>query len=86
MHALGICSLEMRHLVESQFLPLRCECRDEEGGSLLICIHDPDTGQVVLNISGVSQDRFASSREILYLVRELRAELDHVAMPHAKAS
>jgi hypothetical protein len=86
MQALGLCSLEMRHLVESEFLPLRCECLEEEGNTLMIRIHNPDTGQVDLQVGGISHERFSSSRAFLQLVEQLRNELLHKSMPHAKAS
>lgn len=88
MKALGISPLEMRQIIESEFLPLQCECLEEEGGKLLVRIHNPATGQVDLVKKGVSFDRFSSSRAILQLVGELRSELHdthHAHHPHAKA-
>ncbi len=86
MQALGLCPLEMRQIIESEFLPLRCECLEEEGNTLMIRIHNPETGQVDLSVSGIAHERFSSSRAILHLVGELRNELQHRQMPHAKAS
>ena len=86
MQALGLCPLEMRQIIESEFLPLKCECLEEEGSTLMIRIHNPDTGQVDLVVSGISHERFSSSRAILQLVGQLRSELHEKQMPHAKAS
>lgn len=85
MQALGLCPLEMRQIIESEFLPLRCECL-EEGNTLMIRIHNPETGQVDLSVSGIAHERFSSSRAIVHLVGELRNELQHRQVPHAKAS
>lgn len=85
MHAMGLCPLEMRQIIESEFLPLRCECLEEEGHTLMIRIHNPETGQVDLTESGITHDRFSSSRAILSLVGELRSKLHHGQMLHAKA-
>lgn len=86
MNALGLCSLEMRQIIESGFLPLQCECLEEEGNTLLIRIHNPETGMVDLSVSGIAYERFSSARAIANLVQQLRADLEHRAMPHAKAS
>jgi hypothetical protein len=86
MQALGLSPLEMRQIIELEFLPLTCECLEEEGGSFRVVIHNPETGHRDLCVSGISRDRFASSRAICQLVGELRHELQHVMVPHAKAS
>lgn len=86
MQALGISPLEMRQIIESEFLPLKCECLEEEGGRFRVQIYDPDTGHRDLCVTGISRDRFSSSRAILQLVGELRSELLHEAQLHAKAS
>lgn len=86
MQALGLSPLEMRQIIELEFLPLKCECLEEEGGSFRVQIHNPQTGLCDLCMSGISRDRFASSRAILQLVGELRRELQHETAPHAKAS
>jgi hypothetical protein len=85
MQALGICPLEMRQIIESQFLPLQCECLEEEGNTLRIQIHNPDTGLIDLTVSGIRHEQFSSSRAILQLVGQLREQLDRKHLPHAKA-
>jgi len=86
MQALGLCPLEMRQIIELEFLPLKCECLEEEGNTLKIQIRNPDTGLVDLSVSGITHERFSSSHDIRNLVAELRRELQHKQMPHAKAS
>ncbi|MDB5995291.1 MAG: hypothetical protein JWP42_2427 [Pseudomonas sp.] len=71
-------TLELRHIVESSFLPLSCKCDVNGDGSLQIQIFDKNTGRVDLLVTGISTTRLSSSREILRLVTELRAELDFV--------
>lgn len=86
MQALGLCPLEMRQIIELEFLPLTCECLEEEGNTLKIQIRNPDTGLLDLSVSGITYERFSSSLDIRNLVAELRRELQHKQMPHAKAS
>jgi hypothetical protein len=86
MKTLGMSTLEMRSIIESEFLPRKCECLEEEGGTLMIKICEQGSERVELLWTGISQDRFCGSREILYLVGELRQALDSGAVAHAKAS
>ncbi|WP_311196263.1 DUF1652 domain-containing protein [Pseudomonas brassicacearum] len=37
--------IELRHLIESAFLPLSCQCRVDPGGSLHAQIFEPVTGR-----------------------------------------
>jgi hypothetical protein len=76
----------MRYVIESEFLPLRCECLEEEGDTLMIRIRNPETDQVDLLRSGIPYERFSSRRAIVNLIDELRRELDHKPLAHAKAS
>ncbi|WP_299835357.1 DUF1652 domain-containing protein [Pseudomonas sp.] len=64
--------------MESSFLPLSCKCDANSDGSLMTQIFDKATGRVDLLVGGVSTARLCSSREIVRLVTELRAELEFV--------
>jgi Protein of unknown function (DUF1652) len=69
-------TLELRHNIESGFLPLSCKCELNGDGSLQIQIFDKKTGRVDLLVTGVSASQLKGSREISQLIAELRAELD----------
>jgi hypothetical protein len=70
-----ISTLELRHLIETAFLPLSCSCRINPDGFLSVQISDPDSGQVDLLVTGISIASLVSSRAICNLVSQLRVEL-----------
>lgn len=71
-------TLELRHIIESGFLPFSCKCELNGDGSLQIQIFDKKTGRVDLLVTGISTSQLYGSREISQLIAELRAELDFV--------
>lgn len=71
-------ALEVRHIIESGFLPLSCKCELNGDGSLQIQIFDKKTGRVDLLVTGVSTSRLNGSREVSQLIAELQAELNFV--------
>ena len=66
---------ELRHIIESSFVPMSCECVSNPGGTLTIEVSDPHTGQVDLLVVGVPTQKLVSVRAINDLIAELRAEL-----------
>jgi predicted deacylase len=78
-------SLELRHIIESGFLPLCCKCDLNSDGSLKIQIFDKNTGRVDLLVAGVSASTLNGSRAISQLIAELRAELNLVQMGRVEA-
>lgn len=68
-------TLELRHLIESAFLPLSCNCRINPDGFLSVQIFDRDSGRVDLFVTGICMAGMVSSRAICTLVSELRVEL-----------
>lgn len=46
-------TLELHHLIEPAFLPLSCECRVDQGGSLQIKIFEPVSGYVEVVVTGI---------------------------------
>jgi hypothetical protein len=70
-----ISTLELRHLIESAFLPLSCNCRINPDGFLSVQIFDPESGRVDLFVTGISIAGLLSSHAICNLVSELRVEL-----------
>jgi len=87
MLPLGLCSLELRNIIECAFLPLHCTCTSAENGSLIVQISDPQTGNVNLLKQDIPADRLSSSRAISNLIAELRTELsrEQPAWQHARA-
>jgi Protein of unknown function (DUF1652) len=71
-------TLELRHIIESGFLPLSCKCDLNVDGSLQIQIFDKNTGRVDLLVTGISTTKLSGSREISRLIAELRGELSLV--------
>lgn len=66
---------ELRHIIESSFLPMTCTCDVNPGGTLTIEVSDPVSGQVDLLVVGVPTQSLVSVRAINDLIAELRAEL-----------
>jgi hypothetical protein len=66
--------LELRHTIESCFLPLQCRCIVSSDRELTVEVLKPDTGANVI-VGGVSIESLNSSRAIATLVAEVRAEL-----------
>lgn len=87
-----ISTLELRHLIESAFLPLSCICRVNPDGYLSVQIFDQQSGRVDLFVTGISTSELISSSAICNLLSELRAELQagrdnlHIKKPISMAS
>ncbi len=77
MMTLGLCSLELRNIIECAFLPAHCTCTVAPDKSLTVQVNDPVTGHVELMVTGISTDRLSSSRAISNLIAELRYDLAH---------
>jgi hypothetical protein len=69
-----ISNLELRHIIESSFLPLECVCTVNAEGSLTIQLLNPLTRQVDLTTSGIPVASLSTIRAISDLVAQLREE------------
>ena len=67
--------LELRHVIESAFLPLSCRCRIEPQGSLQIQIYNPVSGHIELLVTGISICSLTGSQIINKLINEIQDEL-----------
>lgn len=67
-------TLELRHIIETAFLPTKCIC-SVRAGSLMIQLVDPTTQQELLTVAGVDPKALGSSRAIARLVAEIKEEL-----------
>ncbi|MBI6795295.1 hypothetical protein ALP36_101483 [Pseudomonas syringae pv. coriandricola] len=70
-----ISSLELRHVIESAFLPMKCVCKIEPDGSMFIQIFDQSTGKEELTVTGIDPSGLGSSRAIASLVTELKEDM-----------
>ncbi|MFJ2366484.1 DUF1652 domain-containing protein [Pseudomonas sp. NPDC087697] len=68
-------TLELRHLIESAFLPLSCQCRVGPGGSLQAQIFEPVTGRVELLVTGIPASSLTGNLAITKLIGEIRHDL-----------
>ena len=70
--------LELRSIIETSFLPKRCECTKAEDASLTIKVYDDrDRDRVDLEVKGINAHKLDSSRAICNLISGLREELKH---------
>ncbi|MBU6961566.1 DUF1652 domain-containing protein [Pseudomonas sp. CVAP len=68
-------TLELRHLIESAFLPLSCQCRVDPGGSLHAQIFEPVTGRVELLVTGIPVSSLSGNLAITKLIGDIRHDL-----------
>lgn len=75
MIACTLSNLELRGIIESAFLPLRCNCTVMEDVMTMEVI-DPATERVELVASNIALDTLDNSHALCVLIRELQAELE----------
>lgn len=67
--------LEIKHLLETAFLPQRCVCSLVPYGSISVQIFDHGSSEPLLTIAGISRVEVTSSRSIANLVGQIREEI-----------
>ncbi|EJM78808.1 MULTISPECIES: DUF1652 domain-containing protein [unclassified Pseudomonas] len=73
-------ALELRNIIESSFLPKRCQCTLTPDLSMSIKVYaDGQTDQVDLLVTGIDASTLNGCREINDLIAELRNEIQHRA-------
>ncbi|EJM85404.1 MULTISPECIES: DUF1652 domain-containing protein [unclassified Pseudomonas] len=73
-------ALELRNIIESSFLPKRCQCTLTPDLSMSIKVYaDGQTDQVDLLVTGIDASTLNGCREINDLIAELRTEIQHRA-------
>ncbi len=72
-------TLELRNIIESSFLPMRCQCTQAQDKSLTVRVFAQKTDRVDLTVTGINAQSLTSSRAISNLVAGLRHDL---AMSH----
>lgn len=68
-------TLELRNIIESSFLPMRCQCTQAQDQSLTVRVFDQKTQHVDLTVTGIKTQSLTSSRAISNLVAGLRHDL-----------
>lgn len=71
---MAISLLELRHVIESGFLPLKCRCTADANGDLTIELVDELTGTNFVT-GGISVAGLQTSRDIANLVGQLKTEI-----------
>jgi len=66
-------TLELRHIIESAFLPLECSCNAVAEDCLAITIMDK--GRTQLHVANVYQSALVDTKSINRLVSEIKSEL-----------
>jgi len=68
-------TLELRNIIETSFLPQRCQCTQAQDRSLTVRVFDRTSHKIDLTVSGIRPDELTSSRAISNLIAGLRADL-----------
>lgn len=77
-------TLELRNIIESSFLPVRCRCTQAADHSLTVQLYDRRFQQVDLQVTGISAAQLNSSRAISNLVIGLRRDLAEMQVARAR--
>ena len=86
MIACTLSNLELRSIIESAFLPLRCNCTVLED-VMTVEVIDPATEHVELFVSNIALDSLDNSHALCVLICNLQADLEKAGhYPHALAS
>ncbi|MCU1747886.1 DUF1652 domain-containing protein [Pseudomonas sp. 6D_7.1_Bac1] len=76
-------ALELRNIIESSFLPKRCQCTLAPDQSMTVKVYgDHQTDQLDLVVTGIDAAALNSCREIHELIAELRHDLEHKPVSH----
>jgi hypothetical protein len=79
-----ISTLELRHLLEQSFLPIRCECTVDPPEALTVRFFQSSSNQEILTVTAISIARLNSGHAIATLIEELRNDLDRVSRTHTR--
>lgn len=66
--------LELRHILETSFLPTCCVCDVDGNQTLTVRLINPTTHQVELTVTGIDAQSLTSSRAMAKLVMEIKEE------------
>jgi hypothetical protein len=75
--AMFLSALELRNIIESSFLPKRCQCTLTPELSMTVKVYsDGETDQLDLLKTGINAEQLNGCREISDLIAELRSDLE----------
>lgn len=73
-------ALELRNIIESSFLPKRCECALSPDLSMTVKVYaDGQTDHLDLLVTGIDARKLNGCREINDLIAGLRSDMHHRA-------
>ncbi|MHC8362285.1 DUF1652 domain-containing protein [Pseudomonas sp. LS2P72] len=71
-------ALELRNIIESSFLPKRCQCTLSPDLSMTVKVYsDRETDHLDLMKTGINAKQLNGCREINNLIAELRSDMQH---------
>ena len=78
-------ALEIRNIIESSFLPKRCQCTLSPDLSMTVKVYaDGQTDHLDLWVTGIDASGLNGCREINELIAQLRSQRHHMAVePHS---
>ena len=78
-------ALEIRNIIESSFLPKRCQCTLSPDLSMTVKVYaDGQTDHLDLWVTGIDASGLNGCREINELIAQLRSQHHHMAVePHS---
>lgn len=68
-------TLELRHLIEQSFLPIRCECTVDTPATLTVRFYENISNREILIVRGISIAQLNSGHAIATLIAGLRKNL-----------
>jgi hypothetical protein len=68
-------TLELRNIIESSFLPQRCQCTQAPDRSLTVRVFDRTSHRIDYTLTGIRTEQLTSSRAISNLIAGMRTDL-----------
>jgi len=68
-------TLELRNIIETSFLPQRCQCTQAQDRSLTVRVFDRTSQHLDLIVTGIRAEQLTSSRAISNLIAGMRTDL-----------
>jgi len=85
--AMFLSALELRNIIESSFLPKRCQCTLSPELLMTVKVYaDGQTDALDLHVTGIDASALNGCREINELIAELRTKQQSVEIPHKVSS
>jgi len=81
-----ISKLELSHLLETAFLPIKCSCTFDSEEAMTVRLINPRTGDVDMTVSDIATAPLNSSRAIADLIAMLKKDYGQlrIALPERR--